>query len=314
MKALQQFGDQVDLVASRLSSKARPSRPVSSQVRRLIRNWSPPAWLTLVQRALDHVRPAPWEFLASGWPADVQTRGWNVAGIAKLQKEHWPAYAEMLKGTGPIVVNHEGLSKNISNDLATHNTLISFAYVLALSARYADRVSILDWGGGIGHYYLLSKAVLPGAEIDYHCKDVSLLCRAGEEVLPQVHFLETSEECFARRYDLVLASSSLWYEADWRSVLDKLIAAADPYLYVSRMIFVETADSYVAIQRPWAMGYRTEYMCWILNEEDFIEHVVNQDMVLIREFLLGEAPHIHRAREQGKLKGFLFCKRAQQSP
>jgi hypothetical protein len=88
-----------------------------------------------------------------------------------------------------------------------------------------------------------------------------------------------------------------------------LIAAANPYLYVTRMIFVERAESYVAIQRPWALGYKTEYRCWIFNREEFVHHLSSRSMELLREFLISDGPRIHRAPEQGDYKGFLFRKK-----
>jgi len=261
----------------------------------------------MAQQALNRVRPAPWEYLPEGWNGSEPTRGWNVACVAKIQKETWSAYADHLSGAGPLSINHEDRNQH-SGGLRDHNTLITYAYVLALAAQQKQSLSLLDWGGGIGHYYLLSKAVLPGVELDYYCHDVPLLCQAGQTVLPQGHFIENPDNCFSRKYGLVLASSSLWYEHNWRSVLDRLVAVADPYLYVTRMIFVKLAATYVAIQRPWALGYGTEYRCWIFNREEFVDHLVSRSMELVREFLICDGPQIYRAPEQGDYKGFLFRK------
>jgi putative methyltransferase (TIGR04325 family) len=240
----------------------------------------------------------------------MPTRGWNVASISEMQRENWATYAKTLKGTGPLGINHEALSKSDSVDLNAHNILISCAYVFALAAWQKQNLSVLDWGGGIGHYCLLGKAVLPEVAIDYHCQDVPLLCQAGRGVLPEAHFLDKPDDCFSRQYDLVLASSSIWYEEDWRALLNKLVAATNSYLYVTRMIFVRNTGSYVALQRPAAMGYRTEYLCWILNRQEFLDHVLSRGMEVVREFLIGEASHIHRAPEQGDYRGFLFRKPA----
>jgi putative methyltransferase (TIGR04325 family) len=226
----------------------------------------------------------------------------------ELQKAKWPTFAASLAGTAPLGVNHESRWKPNTGNLRDHNTLLSYAYVFALAARQLQRLSLLDWGGGIGHYYLLSKAVVPGVVLDYYCHDLPLFCEAGRKVLAEVHFVENPKECFSRRYDLVLASSSVWYEEDWTSLLDQLIRLADPYFYITRMIFVERAASYVAIQRPWQSGYRTEYLCWILNRHEFLNHVLSRGMELVREFLICPSQHIHRAPEQGDYMGFLFRK------
>ena len=275
-----------------------------------VRDWVPPGFIRLAQRALDHVRPAPWEYVPDGWCTDARVRGWNVASVADLQKRKWRNYAESMRKTGPLGVNHEDPEESNTGNVRDHNTLISYAYVLALAAHQRRSVSLLDWGGGIGHYYLLSQAVMPGVEIEYHCHDVPLLCQAGRDVLPQAHFHEKPDESFSRCYDLVLASSSVWYEEDWRSLMDRLTAVSNPYLYITRMIFVKRAGSYVAIQRPASFGYRTEYLCWILNREEFLDRVLSRGMELVREFLICDAQHIHRAPEQGDYRGFLFRKQA----
>jgi len=277
-----------------------------ARLKKWIRDWAPPGLIRSAQRVLDHVRPAPWEYVRDGWGMDARVRGWNVACVAEMQRTKWRAYADSLKGTGPLGINHEEPEKPNSGNLRDHNTLISYAYVLALAAHERQSISLLDWGGGMGHYYLLSKAVLPGVAIDYYCHDVPLLCQAGRDALNDAHFADQRQETFSRRYDLVLASSSVWYEEKWRSLLGELAEAADPYLYVTRMIFVDHGPSYLAIQRPWSLGYRTEYLCWILNRAEFLECARVQGLELVREFLICEAPHIHRAPVQGEYRGFLF--------
>jgi putative methyltransferase (TIGR04325 family) len=123
-----------------------------------------------------------------------------------------------------------------------------------------------------------------------------------------VHFFGEKDECFGSTYDLVLASSSLWYVEDWKSLVQKLAAATQQYLYLTRMVFVEQSPSFIARQRPWDFGYRTEYLCWIFNRREFLEFVATQGVELVREFLMSEGPRIHRAPEFGDMRGFLFRK------
>ena len=59
-------------------------------------------------------------------------------------------------------------------------------------------------------------------EIEYHCKDVPLLCKVGRELQPTATFHEDEEDCFGRDYDLVMASGSLEYSEDWKGVLRRL--------------------------------------------------------------------------------------------
>jgi putative methyltransferase (TIGR04325 family) len=245
--------------------------------------------------------------MPSGWKTqDNRILGWNVPSVPETQKQKWESYLEVLKGPAPLAVNHEAQIGRNPSDLVSHNLLTSYAYVLALAAREKKSVSILDWGGGVGHYYPLSKAVLPGIPIDYTCQDLPLLCQTGREFLPDARFVDQPGGCFDRAYDLVLASSSLWYVEDWLGLIRQLAGATNEYLYLTRMLFVGKAPSFVVVQRPKDLGYRTEYLCWVFNQSEFVGGVSSCGMECVREFLLGEGPYIHRAPEAPTLRGFLF--------
>jgi putative methyltransferase (TIGR04325 family) len=259
------------------------------------------------RRSLDYLRPAPWEYVPEAWQRASQlNEGWNLPTIAQVEKLKWPAYLGLTQGKGPLGVNHEAVSYSDSTDVNAHNTNMIFGYVLALAARNRKKLSVLDWGGGIGHYYVLSRALVPDIEIDYYCADLPAFCSVGRELLPGVTFLDLDDRCLDRQYDLVFASSSLWYEEKWKPLLAKLAASARDYLYVTRMLFVGDGPSFVALQRPWAAGYRTQYLCWIFNRRELIEAVETSGLRLLREFFLGPGPHIHKAPEQADFRGFLF--------
>jgi putative methyltransferase (TIGR04325 family) len=253
-----------------------------------------------------------WEYVPGGWRSkDPRIKGWNVESIVETNKAKWPEFMRLVQGNGPpeeahrLGVAHEA-SVLCNNDYGAHNTIMAYAYVIARAAWKRDRISLLDWGGGIGHYYIISKALLPEIEIDYHCKDLPLLCQAGRELLPEAKFYENEEDCFAQTYDLVLASSSLQYSEDWKAIAQRLALATGSYLYITRFPIVHRFTSFVVVQRPYRYGYQTEYLCWFLNREEFLTHMRTLEMELIREFLIQERPHVHKAPEQGEYRGFLF--------
>jgi putative methyltransferase (TIGR04325 family) len=94
-----------------------------------------------------------------------------------------------------------------------------YAYVLGLTVRKKDKIPLLDWGGGSGHYYVLARALLPDLQIDYHCYDVPRLCQLGRQTVPQGEFYDNQDIIPNIQYDLVLASSSLQYFEDWQKIL-----------------------------------------------------------------------------------------------
>ena len=225
--------------------------------------------------------------------------------MLEAYKRKWPAFVSALAGPGPLGVSHESAEPG-TDDFWAHNTIVSYAYVLALTACDKHEVSVLDWGGGIGHYYVISKSVVPGVAIDYHCKDVPLLCAHGRSLFPEARFYD-DESCLERRYDLVLASGSLQYSEDWRRTLEKLGAAAGTFLYVTRLPTVRESRSFVVLQRAYSYGYDTEYLGWALNREELLAAAGGFGLELAREFLLSDAPFVYAgAPEHADERGFLF--------
>jgi len=248
-----------------------------------------------------------WEYLAAGWPAYSDAiKGWDEPSIARTQTSKWNSFLDSLSGPGPLGISHEAPAGSGRTNRWSHNVIMSYAYALALASRKMDKLAILDWGGGIGHYYPISKALLPDVEFEYHCKEVHVLAEAGRAILPDVKFVESDEECFGRQYDFVVAGSSLWCVENWKAILAQLIASTASYLYVTRMAFTDSGPSFVALQRPYAYGYQTEYPVWILSEIEFVAEAEAQGAQLVREFIFGEGPPIANAPARGTFKGFLF--------
>ncbi len=143
-------------------------------------------------------------YAPNGWRV---LKGWDDPNIADAQAGHWPTLVRNLQGPGPLGVAHFPWHTT-REDRADHNVMMSYGYVLALAARKKDAVSILDWGGGAGHYYLYSKALLPEVTIQYHCYDVAALCRVGRELLPDIHLSDDEADFAGRQFDLVVSSSA----------------------------------------------------------------------------------------------------------
>jgi len=271
------------------------------------RDLTPP----LLQRAWRRWRQAgtvaTWEVIPEGWAYAArhpEVRGWDDASILHTQLLKWPDFQRLTQGKGPLGIAHE--APRLSREEVAHqNTVLAFGYVAALAAQGRTRLSLLDWGGGIGHYYVLARALLPDIPIDYECRDQPLLVAQGANLFPEQRFLlatQPLEGC----HDLVLASSSLHYSEDWHRTLADLARVTGDYLFITRLPTVSTADSYVFIQRPYAYGYRTEYLGWCLNREEFLAAVGSQDFELVREFILSERPDIRNAPEPCRCRGFLF--------
>ena len=269
----------------------------------------PPAVQPAVE-ATPPIEPEPpphWEYVPEGFARPA--KGWNVAAISEAYREKWPSYLTAIDGTKPLGVYHE-MPRGTPigwEDESAHNTLVSYAYVLALAARGRDRLSVLDWGGGIGHYLPLSRAILPGVEIDYHCKDVTVLAEHGRELFPEASFYD-DDSCLERTYDLVFASGSLQYATDWQPTLAALARASAGLLYVTRAPVALRAPSFVVLQRAYDYGYDTEYLGWVLNRDELLSVADAAGVTLMREFLVSAQIDAHGAPEAPVgHRGFLFA-------
>ena len=257
-------------------------------------------------RALGRSASPEWEFLGDEWTNSLEKSagGWDVASVLSAYEAKWDAFQLSLRGTRPLGTTPES-SANAAADLISHNIMMSYAYALTYSTRQRDSFSMLDWGGGLGHYYLLGKALLPETEIDYHCKDVAVLANRGQQLIPEAHFY-TDESCFERKYDFVMASTSLHYSRNWKRVLEGLISASSGYIFVTQLPVVCDSPSFVYLQRAQIHGYGTEYISWCLNRQSFLDFAQAQNTELIREFIVGHRPPIVGAPEQCEYRGFLF--------
>ena len=253
-------------------------------------------------------RPHDWELVPEGWARahDPLIQGWDVDPVVEAYRRKLPAFRAAVEGTGPLGVATSPAFPPGRPNVREQNLVLAFAYALALASRNADRCSVLDWGGGLGFHYLLARALLPpGVELDYHCKEVSALCAYGREALPELTFHE-DESCLERRYDLVLASSSLQYSERWAEALTGLAGATGRYLYLTRVPVVERVPSFVVLQRPQRHGLATEYLSWVFNRNELLACVSATGLELVREFLCGYRPKVAGAPEQDETRGFLF--------
>lgn len=247
-----------------------------------------------------------WEYVPEGWAPERAGGGWDVESVARMYAERWLAFIETLRGTGPVGALHVvPIGGTIPReDLISHNMAMVFAYALALSARMKDKVSVLDWGGALGHYHALARALVPDLELDYHCRELPAVCRQGRLVSPEVTFHET-DFCLHGTYDLVLASGAIQYAEDWRDLLMRLANAAGPYLLITK-VPVTDAPSFVTLQRAYEYGYETEYLGWALNREEIRAAARRAGAGLVREFFLSAILEIPDAPGVIHHAGFLF--------
>jgi putative methyltransferase (TIGR04325 family) len=245
-----------------------------------------------------------WEMVADADEIWESGDGWRHDSIVRTQLDKWPQFLSSFEQARVLGQSHEA-SRDAVPDCATHNTIMSFGYALGRVAQGQNAISVLDWGGGLGHYFVYARALFPGVTFDYVVKDFPGFCEAGRKLLPDASYVSDEAVALGRKYDLVFASSSLHYSRKKYEVLDRLCACAT-WLMITRMPIVEESDDFVVIQRPHVYGYMTEYPGWFINRRRLLDFVVARGFVLERQLLVGEQPNVPNAKERAQYYGFLF--------
>lgn len=263
-------------------------------IRRLAIGLLPPLLADSIRRLRRRLRPPPavLEYSSSGWDESVlsgASSGWNVDSVVEATRaENVESERSLLNG-GPLGVGHQ------------HNLHVSFAYVLARTAHCKTSVSVLDWGSGLGYYYLVARAAVPEVSVEYHCKETPVLAAAGQKVIPEAAWY-SDETCLGRGYDLVMLSGSLQYAQDWQGQLRRISNAASEWLYITRLPVVEKVPTFAAVQRI----YGSVMLHWQFNRASVLSFVESLGFVAEREFEIGDRPYVKDAPEQCELRGWLF--------
>jgi len=235
--------------------------------------------------------------------------GWVHESILRTQLDKWPDFLRSVAGHRALGQSHEAAA-GAAADYATHNTIMSFGYALGRVVGRREAVSVLDWGGGLGHYYVYARALFPDLKLEYVIKDFTGFCEAGRRLLPDAKYLSEESEALSRSYDFVFASSSLPYTRDLYGLLGRLCDSAADWLMITRTPMIEHHDDFVVVQRPYMYGYMTEYAGWFINRRRLVEFVTARGFRLEREFLVAEEPNVSNAPERAFVRGLLFRRTA----
>ncbi len=281
---------------------------MSPGLRRRLKYLLPPALLDAGRFLAGRLNPRwrEWEAVPGGWrqgEAALRVRGWNARSAAEATANGWSDFLASVGSPHPPGGWSDGLESDGS--VVPHNTALAFAYALAFAAGGRRELSVLDWGGSLGHHYQVARGLFPDLALDYHCAEVEAFCERGAALNPEVRF-HSGDDWKARRYDFVMASCSLHYVEDWAQLVADLAAACSGTLFLTRVPCVLQAPSFVQIQRPYRYGFDTEYLGWCLNRDALLERCRGLGLALERELVTGEAPPILGAPEPCVYRGFLF--------
>ena len=255
---------------------------------------------------LNRLRTAEREYAGTTWPASPPP-SWDDSSHEATMRRNWPFVAERIAGIGPL--NMLPYRSDEAN-LTAHNMLMTFLYVVARAGHKKNRLSVLDWGGSVGHYALVARRMLPEIAFDFVVKEQPTNYRLARELNPDTTFANSDDACFARHYDVVMANGALHYEQDWKTLVRCLAASADFWLLITCLPVVRKVPGFVVVQRLRSAGFLGEFYSNIVNRDDFVGEVTRHGFVLERELMSWDPVPYRGAPEVTLGAGFLFKRRA----
>jgi len=183
----------------------------------------PPLMIPIISYFRNIYRKPDLEYVPTGWSTVLKkSNGWDCMEAVNVERDRYQSYRDALTGSAPLAFMHDHVNPT-EIIFRFHNRNITFAYVLALAAINKKSISILDYGGSLGHNYPFSRAVLPQSiKIDFHVKEVSLMQKVGKELNPDITWW-SDNHCLERKYDLVVINGVLQYVQDWVALLNRLV-------------------------------------------------------------------------------------------
>lgn len=260
----------------------------------------------LKQRLLRIFRPSSLEYAPDGIKTVLikdKLTGWNAKNVVAYERAKWDVFCDAIKGAGPFGFYHGHTDLSVNRNVYFHNIHITYGYVLALAAHQKLSLSILDYGGGLGYYYQVGKALLPDVKLYFCCKEMPSMVETGKSLNPDIRWY-TDDSCLENTYDLVLISGSLQCMEKWQKFLQDISVAVGEYLFLTRIPVIEKSNSFIAVQK----AYGTQMLHWQFNKDALLRVVKDTGLSLVREFVVGARPYIKNAPEQCEMRGWLFRK------
>jgi putative methyltransferase (TIGR04325 family) len=234
------------------------------------------------------------EYAPEGWSTQLPTSASN--------DDFWSAFIAQERAAYETLIARIRAREPLLHVNSDENAKYSiFGYVLALASRHHTKISVLDYGGNLGDYYWLGRTLVPGVDLDYHCKELPQVAEAGRLITPEVTW-HTDNACLARSHDLVMFSSSIQCLPDWQDILFRAGQSARRYLFLSDVATVRDVPAYVATHRSLGQTHLQIQ----LNRSEVIATAERAGLRLVREFDMGAHPPVVNAPEQPTCRGWLF--------
>jgi putative methyltransferase (TIGR04325 family) len=189
-----------------------------------------------------------------------------------------------------------------------HGTL---SVLTAVANRILGKVTIVDFGGGLGSGFIQILARAPTVNVEYHVVDLPRMCMAGKQFYgaePRIQFHTALDEVKVSP-DIVYASGVLQYIDDYAGQLSSLVGNGPAWFLLARTPIVDVPT--FATRQLNLSGQIIPY--WFFNRLEIIGVLRNLSYELIFENFTGvdydqsNFPETHRI---GRMRNMLFAREA----
>lgn len=236
-----------------IRGRARPllPRPLARWLRRVLdrnditRSWISHTW-DGVYRSYRDIQPPPGTAEGFACPHNSQPA---IDGLRHAM--------ELLRCRHPIQTN-------------PHDQYLALPFLVGLTAeRHGGRVTVLDFGGGLGLEYAHVVSNLPDeVEITYHVVEQEWACRAGRSLWEhdrRILFHESLPDVAG--VSIVNANGALQYVEDYQGVLTAFCRYQADYVLIAKTISTD-APSFATVQ---VNTPGTFVPCWMFNLAEIID-------------------------------------------
>ena len=159
--------------------------------------------------------------------------------------------------------------RSVPSTVVHRDNLLPF--LVSLVNDHSDRVSILDFGGGLGATFVaVSESIDPKKNLEYHIVDLAKTCELGTDLFKddqRVQFHSTFPENLPT-VDIIHIESALQYVEDWATVLNKLASLSAKFFLFTNLAAGDI-PTFVTTQRY----YESKIPCWFFNLNEVVDEM-----------------------------------------
>ncbi len=148
-----------------------------------------------------------------------------------------------------------------------------------------SKLNVLDFGGSMGSCYYQNKDLFKGInELKWNIVEQEHFVAEGKKSFEDEHlkFYFNIEDCLAaNKVNAILLSSVIQYIEKPYELLDDLLAKKVEYLIIDRTPLFKANKDRITIQKVPKKIYEAQYPCWILNENNLVNHITKKGYELI---------------------------------